>query len=372
MPKKPGVVDRPRALEHQRRVHAVDLGMLRDGNPADLGAKLLQRGHGRHDTGSHVRLDGLGETFLEDADPQPPYAAIQVGQRVDAIGDAAALARVVVVVSGHRLQCGRDVRHCARHRPDVVHAGLGGEADREVRHQPERRLQPDHAAIGRGQPDGAALVAAERDIHLARGQRRAGARRGPAGDARRIVRVQRLAIVAHEPVHHVLAGDFSASRQHPRHDGRVDVGDEALQDLRGEDLRDAGHADMVLEAHRLAGQQSAVLAADGALPEPGLVAVLGQRRAMARAALGKQPRRGGLVGARLHEGVQFAHGIADERQIELRITAAQMEVERGGEFDQLDCIGHCEHGVPLGADCGVGRKGQALTSTSAWRSTTSY
>ena len=149
--------------------------------------------------------------------------------------------------------------HRARHRPDVIHAGLGGEADREVRHQPERRLQPDHAAIGRGQPDGAALVAAERDVHLARGQRGPGARRGPAGDARRIVRVQRLAVVAHEPVHHVLADDLSPGRQHPRHDGRVDVGDEALHRLRGEDLRDAGHADMVLEADRLAGQQSAVL-----------------------------------------------------------------------------------------------------------------
>jgi hypothetical protein len=102
---------------------------------------------------------------------------------------------------------------------------------------------------------------------------------------------------------------------------------------------------MVLEVDRLAGQQSAVLPADGALPEPGLIAVLGHRRAIARAALGKQPRRGGLVGARLHEGV--AHGVADERQVELRVTAAEMEIEGGGEFDQLDCIGHCEHGVPL-------------------------
>jgi hypothetical protein len=136
----------------------------------------------------------------------------------------------------------------------------------------------------------------------------------------------------------------------------------------GKNLWDAGHADMILEADRLAAQQSAILSADGALPEPGLVAVLGQRRAIAGAALGKLPRRGGLVGARLHEGVQFAHGIADERQVELGITAAQMKVERGGEFDQLDCIGHCEHGVPLGAGLRPRGIGQALTSISARRS----
>ena len=323
--------------------------MLRDGDPADLGAKLLQRRHSRQHALGNPLLDGLGKSFLEDADPQPPHPAVQVGQRVDALRDAAALARVVVVVSGHRLQRGRDVRHRARHRPDVIHAGLGGEADREVRHQPERRLQPDHAAIRRGQPDRAALVAAERDIHLARGQRRPGARRRPAGDALRIVRVQRLAVVAHEPVHHVLAGDLPAGRQHPGHDGRVDVGDEALQRLRGEDLRDTGHADMVLEADGLAGQQSAIAAADGALPEPGLVAVLGERRAIARAALREQQRRGGLLGARLHECVQFAHGVEDERHIELRLLRAQAEVERGGEFDQPGCIGHCEHGAPPGA-----------------------
>ena len=131
--------------------------------------------YGSHDAVGDLRLDGLGKTFLEDADPQPPHAAIQVRQRVDTLRDAAALPRIVVVVAGHRLQCGRDVLHRARHRPHVVHAGLGGEADREVRHQPECRLQPNHAAIGSGQPDRAALVAAERDVDLARRQRRPGA-----------------------------------------------------------------------------------------------------------------------------------------------------------------------------------------------------
>ena len=170
-------------------------------------------------------------------------------------GTSRRLAGVVVVVAGHRLQRGRGIRHRTGHRSDVIHALLSGKADREMRDQPEGRLQPDHAAIGGRKPDRAALVAAERDVHLARRQRRAGARRRPTGDPRRIMRVQRPAVVAHEPVHHVLADDLAAGRQHPRHDGRVNVGDEALHGLRREHLRDAGDADMVLEADGLASQQ---------------------------------------------------------------------------------------------------------------------
>ena len=169
-------MDRPGALEHQRRVHAVDLGMLRHGDPADLGPQLLQNGYRRQDTLGHPRLDRLGEALLQDADAQSPHAAIQVGQRVDALRDATALARVQVVVSGHRLQGSCDVRHGARHRSDVIHAGFGGEADREVRHQPEGGFQADHATMGRRQPDRPALVATEGDVHFSGSQRCRGAR----------------------------------------------------------------------------------------------------------------------------------------------------------------------------------------------------
>src|SRR5215472_12171651 len=119
--------------------------------------------------------------------------------------------------------------------------------------------------------------------------------------------VQRLAVVAHEAIHHVLADDFAASRQHAGHDRCIHVGDEALECLRGEDLWDATHTYMVLEADGLAREQSAVLAADGALPEPSQVAVLRRRRAITGTPLREQQRRSTLVGARLHERVQIPH-----------------------------------------------------------------
>ena len=79
---------------------------------------------------------------------------------LDALRDATVLTGVIVVIAGHRLQCGRNVPYRA---PSALRdpTGLSCETDREVRHQSERRLQHDHAAIGSGQPDETALIAAE-------------------------------------------------------------------------------------------------------------------------------------------------------------------------------------------------------------------
>ena len=70
---------------------------------------------------------------------------------------------------------------------------------------------------------------------------------------------------------------------------------------------------------------------------------------MARAALGEQQRGRCLLGARLHECVQFPHGIEDDRQIDLRLLVVQAKAKGGGDFDQSGGVGHSEHGSPHSA-----------------------
>ena len=63
----------------------------------------------------------------------------------------------------------RGLLHSPGHRPRVVDALIGAEPNAEVRHEAERRLVADDAAERRRDADGAALVAAERDVHFAGG-----------------------------------------------------------------------------------------------------------------------------------------------------------------------------------------------------------
>ena len=334
-PEEPGVVDRPRALQHQCGIDTIHLPVLRDGDARHLRAQPLQYGHGLQHARRDAGLDRLGKSFFEDADPQPVHATVEVGQDIHALRDVTGLTGIVAVRAGHCLQRRRCVRHVARHRADMVHAGLGREADREMRHEAKGRLQPDHAAIGRGQPDGPALVAAERDVHLTGRQRRAGAGGRSTRHAAGVVRVQRLAVVAHEPVHHMLADHPAAGFQHAGDDGRVHVRDEALHRLGGEHLRDAGHADVVLEADRLARQQPGCLAAERALPQPGLERVLVQGWPVAGRTLRKQARRRLLLRAGLHEQVQLAHHVVHERHIHLRLGRVEAEAHLVRQFDEL-------------------------------------
>src|SRR5207245_10033372 len=88
------------------------------------------------------------------------------------------------------------VLHGAGHRPRVIDALVGAESDSEVRHEAERRLQADDSAERRRDADGATLVAAEGDVHLAGGHGRPGPRRRSAGDVLAIVRVERPTVVA--------------------------------------------------------------------------------------------------------------------------------------------------------------------------------
>src|SRR4030095_14595338 len=99
-----------------------------------------------------------------------------------------------------------------------------------MRHEPERGLVADDTAERRRDADGAALVATERDVHLASGHGGAGARRRAAGHVRVVVGVERSAIVTDattgaeapaQAVHDVLADDGAPILQHPSDHGGI-------------------------------------------------------------------------------------------------------------------------------------------------------
>src|SRR5262249_29441379 len=139
-----------------------------------------------------------------------------------------------------------------------------------------------------GGPDRAALVAAEGGIDLlCRHQRGAAARRA-AGAVFRVVRIAdrsgRTGVAAGREAQILarrLAGDGAAGVEHAGDDGGVDFGHIALERARAVHHRHAGHADVVLDRHRLAGKHALAAAGDVRLPVPGVVPVLLADRAIA-------------------------------------------------------------------------------------------
>src|SRR4029077_16856052 len=105
-------------------------------------------------------------------------------------------AGIVSVVPRSGLKRRRSVLHGASHRTRVVDGLVRAEPDSEVRHEPERGLVANDPTERRGDANGAALVAAERDIHLTRGHGRAGARRRSAGHVLAVVRIEGKAVIA--------------------------------------------------------------------------------------------------------------------------------------------------------------------------------
>ena len=87
---------------------------------------------------------------------------------------------VAIVGPGDRVEHQGRVAHRARHRPRVRDRLPAAEA-RELRHPPERRLEPVDPAERRGDPDGAAAVGAHGERPEPRRHRRA---RAPARSAR--------------------------------------------------------------------------------------------------------------------------------------------------------------------------------------------
>ena len=128
---------------------------------------------GEHEL-AHVVLRVV-EALLEHADTKSRDSLGEPAEHIHASGNVARLARIVGVGPRGGLERRRRVFHGAGHRTRVVDALVRAESDAEVRHEPERRLVADDPAERRRDADGAALVAAERDVDLARGHRRAGA-----------------------------------------------------------------------------------------------------------------------------------------------------------------------------------------------------
>src|SRR5581483_9708571 len=102
----------------------------------------------------------------------------------------------------------------------------------------EGRLEADHAAPGGGNADGAALVAADRDVAQACGHRGGGTRRGAAGEVPRVVRIADGTVIAdpaqagaeaREGVEVGLPGDDRAGRQDAGGDRGVGLGNEVLE-----------------------------------------------------------------------------------------------------------------------------------------------
>src|SRR5262245_15908542 len=221
----------------------------------------------------------LVEALLEHADAHAGDAVGQPTEYVHARRDVARRAGIVRVVSCRDLERGRRVLHGAGHRTGVVDGLVRAEPDSEMRHEPERGLVTDDPAVGRGNTDGATLVAAERDIDLVGGHGRTGARRRSTGDVLAVVGVQRTAVVADatagpeaatQPVHHVLADDGAAGFQDARDHGGIEVGDEAVEGEGAVAHRHSGDRDVVLEAYRLALQRALGRSLDSALPHPGI------------------------------------------------------------------------------------------------------
>ena len=125
---------------------------------------------GQHQV-AHVALR-LVEALLEHADAQPGHPIGQPAEDVDAGGDIARLAGIVGVVPRGGLERRRRVRHGPGHGARVVDALVRAEPDPEVRHEPEGGLVADDPTERGRDADGAALVAAEGDVHLARGHGR--------------------------------------------------------------------------------------------------------------------------------------------------------------------------------------------------------
>src|SRR3989442_521731 len=187
----------------------------------------------------------------------------------DVVHRPRARGRIRAVVSGHRLEQQRGVRHRRRQRPDVVHRP-------RQRHHPGpahaavRRLEPDHAAAGRGQPDRAAGVAADRTGDEPRGHRRCRATRRAARGVAGLPRVLHVAVVrvvaerAHRELRHVgLAEQDRAGRGQPRRRRARHVAAEVVaraRATRGRQPRD--HA-QVLVSHGHAVQRAAEAAGHG-------------------------------------------------------------------------------------------------------------
>ena len=208
----------------------------------------------------------------------------------------------------------------------------------------------DDAAERRRDADGAALVAAEGDVHLAGGHGRAGARGRAAGHVLVVVGVEGSAVVpdaaagaeaATQAVHDVLADDGAPRLQHPGDHGGVEVGDEAFEGEGAEAHGHPGHRDVVLVTDGLAGQQAVGRPLDAALPHPGVERVFVRARLVPGLPGGRDHRRPGLLHPRLHEGVELSQLFQEVLPVQDGLLRSQVDPQ---------CLGHRHYFIDI-RDC---------------------
>ena len=235
-----------------------------------------------------------------------------------------------------------------------------------MRHEPVGGHEADDAAPRGGQPDGAALVAAQRDVHHPAGHRGAGTGRRAAGDVLAVVRVERPAVVAHagetrsapgELLHLELAHDGRARIEEPRDHGGVEVRHVAVHHVRAERERDARERDVVLQRDRLARQRPRVRALHPAGPDERAQRILRLGGAAARVAIGEPERQAPLLHPHLVEGLERGDGVHHACLDHPRLRRGQVEPQRAAVLHHLVDVGSPQHGsrppVPVTADgCG--------------------
>ena len=224
----------------------------------------------------------------------------------------------------------------------------------QMRHEPERGLMADDAAKRRRDADGATLVTAEGDVHLAGRHGRSAARRRAAGHVIVVVGVEGSAVVpdaaagaetATQAVHDVLADDGAPAWQHPGDHGGIKVGDKTFEGEGPKTHGHPGHRDVVLVTDGLAGQQAVGCPRDAALPHPGVERLFVWPRLVSRLPCGRDHRRPGLLHPRLHEGVELCSCCI--RYFRYRTASSapggSPVLATAATLDVRDCV----HGSPL-------------------------
>ena len=212
--------------------HVDDGPRVGDAGGHDLGAEPLEDPRRGTDRRVHRAVEPVEEIILGKPDAEAVDGCVE---QPLVVGHAPpARRRVVRVVAGNHAEHERRVRHGAREGPDVVERPRQRHHARPT-HAPVRRLEPDDAAAGRGQPDRASRVAAERPEDEPRGDRGRRAARRAARDVTRPPRVLDVTVVGVVPegpereLRHVeLAERHGAAVAQAAHGGALVLGRKVL------------------------------------------------------------------------------------------------------------------------------------------------
>ena len=200
----------------------------------------------------------MAEPLGQDADPQSLAALryrLRVGRRA-----RGPLAAIQAVGTRKHFQQQRVVEDLRGHGSGMVDGGVHPQNPR-VGNEPMGGFHPHDPAVGRGNPDRAPLVAANRQVHFARSDQGSASRGGTPRHPRGVVGIANRPGVARvaasrrtEGLADGLAEDGCTRVEHSRHDRRVHRRHVSLENLGSVHHRNARQHDVVLEGDGLARQ----------------------------------------------------------------------------------------------------------------------